>query len=190
MFEEQQQWAVTIPGELRSTGSRSLVYRGEGISHPSPGSVWRTWRTQSPPAGKARARKTTKLELGGRCYLWQDSKKWAGGCRMEEHPADPSDSIMQWNTLSDFYTRSESYPCDFPSVALLWIVYFARTGCVASKSFLLLQRFARRGDSFLAADVFCSIRVTPWRSFFPNQSGALVVFIRNSKSRAVFCIVQ
>lgn len=90
------------------------------------------------------------------------------------------------------YTRSDSYPCDFPSVALLWIVYFANTGYVASKSFLLLQRFARRGGSLLAmsADAFYSSRTPPWSSITQNQSGPVVLFIKKSERRCVFCLVQ
>lgn len=77
-----------------------------------------------------------EMQMPGNLQGWSwgegvtcDSKKGAGDSRMEKHPADSSYSMVQCNTCSDFCTWSESYPCDFPSVALLWIVYFATRMC-------------------------------------------------------------
>lgn len=85
------------------------------------------------------ARELTRVELeeGIPC----DGKKWVWDCRIKQRPALTSKPSHN-KILCDFWIRSESYPCDFPSVALLWIVYFTETKMFASKPFLLLQRLA------------------------------------------------
>lgn len=50
MFEGRWQWAVTIPGELRRTGSRSLVHRGD-----QPSLSWECLKDLNDPKPSSQA---------------------------------------------------------------------------------------------------------------------------------------
>lgn len=199
LFEESRQWAVSFAGELRwgkerRTGSStgSLVHRGEGGHQPARpyfrlemfAELEMTWKV---PVRKMSARELRRVELeeGIPC----DRKKWVWDCRMKQQPALTSKPSHN-KILCDFYMRSESCPCDFPSVALLWIVYFAETKMFASKSFLLLQRFAGWVGRVLARISKCPLQHHrhAMRQFLQHHSEPLCCLPKGPKESMLFVL--